>query len=231
VRIFSLLNPCIFIVYPDVGHGTGESLLLLLTEPSIPQPSHLVGITSLPLHHERSLARVLKLQTDNPKANETKVELFGTDAVYKPAAPQSSAHPLNPDSHYVFDTILALDCAYHFRTRRLFLEQSLAKLSPGGTIALADICVASSGFGTKILTKVLKMMPEENVISEENHVRQMKEIGYVDVQSEDVTEYVVPGFVEFLKTRGWTWGVFASVFVLYVKAGMRIVIVRGSKPI
>jgi len=75
------------------------------------------------------------------------------------------------------------------------------------------------------------MMPEENVISEEGYVKQMEEIGYVDVQLEDVTQYVVPGFVEFLKTRGWSWWLFASVFVVYVKAGMRIVIVRGTKPI
>ena len=75
------------------------------------------------------------------------------------------------------------------------------------------------------------MMPEDNVISEEGYVEQMKEIGYVDVQLEDVTQYVAPGFVEFLKTRGWSWWIFASVFTVYVKAGMRIVIVRGTKPI
>ena len=138
---------------------------------------------------------------------------------------------MDPNSRYVFDTILALDCAYHFRTRRLFLEQSLVKLAPGGSIGLADVCIVSTSFHTRILTRLLKMMPEENVISEEGYVKQMEEIGYVDVQLEDVTQYVVPGFVEFLKTRGWSWWLFASVFVVYVKAGMRIVIVRGTKPI
>ncbi|KAE9411083.1 hypothetical protein BT96DRAFT_1054317 [Gymnopus androsaceus JB14] len=39
----------------DVGHGTGESLILLLTHPSIPHPSHLTGITSIPLHHPRAV--------------------------------------------------------------------------------------------------------------------------------------------------------------------------------
>jgi hypothetical protein len=71
------------------------------------------------------------------------------------------------------------------------------------------------------------MMPEENVISEEGHMKQMQEIGYVDVQLEDVTQYVMPGFVEFLKTTGWSGWLFVSVFA---KAEMRIVIARGKKP-
>ncbi|CAA7266494.1 unnamed protein product [Cyclocybe aegerita] len=195
----------------DVGHGTGESLLLLLSEPSLPRPSRLAGITSLALHHQRSLERVQKLQSTCQ--TPTKVDLHHGDAVYDSSTVN---HPLCPSTLGEFDSILALDCAYHFHTRCRFLEQSFAKLAPQGTIALADVCFSSAALATnwtKIVTSVLRMMPRSNLISDEEYVVQMKEIGFVDVTLEDVTLDVFPGFIAFLKG-----------------AGAKFVIVNGSKP-
>lgn len=47
--------------------------------------------------------------------------------------------------------VLSVDAAYHFATRRSFLEQShtwLASVGPGGSVGLVDIAVAPSGPGT-----------------------------------------------------------------------------------
>ncbi|KDR85051.1 hypothetical protein GALMADRAFT_315168 [Galerina marginata CBS 339.88] len=216
----------------DVGHGTGESLLLLISSPhsTIPQPAHLVGITSLEVHHQRSVERVHKYQAAHPSETDTIVDLYHADAI---CSPHDTPHPLHPTSETTFNSILALDCAYHFKTRRLFLEQAFGKLAPGGTIALADICFSATALRsrrTRILTQsVLKLMPVENLISAEDYVAQLKDIGYEDVRLEDITANVFPGFVRFLKSRGWGWWVFGWVIDWYTGAGARFVIVSGRK--
>uniref|UniRef100_A0A8H8CPS6 phosphoethanolamine N-methyltransferase n=1 Tax=Psilocybe cubensis TaxID=181762 RepID=A0A8H8CPS6_PSICU len=211
----------------DVGHGTGESLLFLLSEPSLPRISHLVGITSLEVHHERSVDRVHKLQA--LRDIDTIVDLYHADAICTDRA--NPAHPLSTLSNETFDVILALDCAYHFNTRRLFLEQAYTKLERGGTVALADICFSSDALKTRrtqFLVSVLRLMPRHNVISKEDYVAQMKRIGYSDVVLEDITDDVFPSFSRFLKTQGWGWWVLGKVIDWYASAGARFVIVSGK---
>lgn len=101
----------------DVGHGTGESLILLLTHTSVPRPGYLSGITSIPMHHHRSLERLKSIV-----AADTKITLHVGDAVYHQDV-SAANHPLNPSSSVTFDNILALDCAYHFQSRETFLRQ------------------------------------------------------------------------------------------------------------
>ncbi|KAJ6575182.1 S-adenosyl-L-methionine-dependent methyltransferase [Mycena capillaripes] len=208
----------------DVGHGTGESLILLLTYPSVPRPAQLTGITSLPSHHQRSQARVARLNQPVP------VVLHAGDAIYRPGC---HSHPLDPSSGEYFDTILALDCAYHFRPRSQFLRQAYARLHPGGSLALADICFAPGALQTRwtrCVTAVLRLMPRENMISTDEYVAQMREIGFTEVQLEDITEDVFPGFVSFLRTRGVGWWTFAVVFTIFVRTSCaRFVLVKAAR--
>ncbi|PPQ88637.1 hypothetical protein CVT25_010213 [Psilocybe cyanescens] len=211
----------------DVGHGTGESLLLLLSEPSLPQLSHLVGVTSLEVHHQRSVERVQKYQKVHN--TDTIVDLYHADAI---CTSSGAFHPLSVFSEETFDSILALDCAYHFKTRRLFLEQAHDKLVPGGTVALADICFSSQALETRwtrSLTSILRLMPRDNMISKEDYVVQLQQIGYIDVVLEDITANVFPSFSRFLKSQGWGWWVLGTVIDWYASAGARFVIISGKK--
>lgn len=220
VVVFSTFN----IQAIDVGYGTGQSLVLLLSNDSVSRPSQLVGVTSLETHCERSKNRIMKLQKQN-----IQVDLYSANAVCDGS---NKSHPLRPESEVYFDSILALDCAYHFDTRRRFLAQSFEKLAPGGRIALADICFAPSALGnlkTRLITSLLRVMPVANLISTEEYVQDMLQIGFVDVVLEDITEDVFPGFVKFLKGRGWGWWIFGCIFQWYTIAGARFVIVGGSK--
>lgn len=72
-------------------------------------------------------------------------------------------------------------------------------------------------------------MPKHNMVSTEDYVSQMREIGYVDIVLEDITEDVFPGFVKFLKGRGWGWWVFGAVIETYARVGARFIVVSGSK--
>ncbi|KAJ7783854.1 S-adenosyl-L-methionine-dependent methyltransferase [Mycena maculata] len=205
----------------DVGHGSGESLILLLTHPAVSRPSKLAGITSLEAHHRRSQARVAHLNTAVP------VDLHVGDAVHR----GGPGHPLNPSSEQ-FDTILALDCAYHFQTRRAFLQQAHNQLRPGGSVALADICFAPGALQTswtRWVTAVLRLMPRENMVSTDEYLAEMRRIGYTDVRLEDISADVFPGFLKFLGTRGMLWKAFAVIFGVYTRAGAGFVIVRGTR--
>lgn len=211
----------------DVGHGTGESLIFLLSDRRVPRPSSLTGITSLIEQHRRAQARITSLQSSLPEP-QPEVALYAGDAVYHNPALD---HPLNPSSPRCFDTILALDCAYHFNTRFAFLDQSFVKLLPGGRIALADICIdpVALRYGEGwLITSFFGLMPKQNMVSKEEYVSVMKKIGYVDVQLRDITEDVFPGFIRFLKGKGWGWWVFAIVIDRYVSAA-RFVIVSGAR--
>ncbi|KAK1232678.1 hypothetical protein PQX77_004154 [Marasmius sp. AFHP31] len=210
----------------DVGHGTGESLIVLLTDPTVPRPESLTGITSLASHHQRSVARVEKLGLT---VEQTTTSLYHGDAVYTPKEKQD--HPLHPDNTNHFDVVFALDCAYHFRTREKFLRQVHQHCAPGGRVALADICFKSNALKQPSLTRsILKLMPKENMISMEGYVEMMERIGYTDVKLEDISNDVFPGFIGFLRTRGMGWNFFATVLGLYVrKEGARFVIVTGRR--
>ncbi|KAL0580388.1 hypothetical protein V5O48_001633 [Marasmius crinis-equi] len=211
----------------DVGHGTGESLILLLTHPSIPRPTSLTGITSLELHHQRSVARVEKVK---PSTKETAVSLYYGDAVYGPKEKQD--HPLKPNGAHEFDVVFALDCAYHFHTREEFLGQVYEHLTPGGRVALADICFSGAALKQMSLARsLLKLMPKENAISMEEYIETMQRIGYTDVKLEDISQDVFPGFTEFLRVRGMGWSFFAQVLNFYVRrGGARFVVAVGKRP-
>ncbi|KII93582.1 hypothetical protein PLICRDRAFT_171316, partial [Plicaturopsis crispa FD-325 SS-3] len=95
----------------------------------------------------------------------TEVTLYCCDAVFRPGdavtgcrVRADNSHPLDPSliTHPLdptiapdgtYDTILALDCAYHFSPRAAFLAQAHARLRPGGRVALADICWEDEGAG------------------------------------------------------------------------------------
>ncbi|KAI0094671.1 hypothetical protein BDY19DRAFT_913950 [Irpex rosettiformis] len=210
----------------DVGHGCGDSLLLHLEHPSIPRPKRLVGITSQIQHYRRALERT---SVRNP-GDSVDMCLTHGDAVYRGDTP---SHPLDAKTYEgAYTTILALDCAYHFRSRRLFLEQSFKCLAIGGNIALGDICFApgSLSLTTRFMIALMGSMPSENVMTTEEYVAMLRGIGYVDVKLENITQDVFPGFVTFLKGRGLAFGILASHFERLVSRGMLFVIVSASKP-
>jgi hypothetical protein len=224
----------------DVGHGSGESLILQLSHPKVPRPSHLTGITSLKAHYQRSADRVTRLHASQSGLEPVPdVVLRHGDAVFRPGA-KSEDHPLDPSSQSSpYTAILALDCAYHFNTRSSFLRQSFLRLTPGGRIALADICFTPAALQTNLfhnlisirtLVRLSGLMPRSNMISTDQYVSEMQRIGYMDVQMEDLSDNVFPAFTKFLRRRGGGWWVFASILGWWAGRGMRFIVISGKKP-
>ena len=98
---------------------------------------------------------------------------------------------------------------------------------------MADICFLASSVNTRrtrLITSIVNLIPRYNQISVEDYVDKMKQIGYIDVVLEDITSEVFPGFVCFLKGRGWGWWAFGSVIDWYSSTGARFVIASGRRP-
>jgi hypothetical protein len=74
------------------------------------------------------------------------------------------------------------------------------------------------------------MMPSHNIVSKEEYVHHMHDVGFEDVKCEDITENVFPHFVAFLKKQGFVWWVFGSVLHLYTSSGAQFVVVSGQRP-
>jgi SAM-dependent methyltransferase len=214
----------------DVGHGTGESLLFLLTDPSIIRPQSIIGITSLEAHHQRSRERVDKVLNTLP-GTQPDVELYHGDAVFRPEENRTD-HPLNPKSSSPpFTAILALDCAYHFNTREEFLRQSHLRLARSGRVALADICFVAGSTSRLYTTVLLTMLgvPRANAITIEEYRRAMESAGFVDIEVEDISDHVFPGFSQFLRTQGGAWWLFGTAIAALGRSGARYLIISGAK--
>ena len=219
----------------DVGFGTGECLVLLATQGpgSPPCPSRLSGITDLASHCERTRDRLEKLKKKETNVKKEQLEfpevkLFTGDAVWDGVTQE---HPFHP-SQAPLDVVLATDCAYHFNTRAKFFQQAFDKLQPGGRLALADICFSDASlrsWKTRLVTRVLRVIPVANVVGVEEYLGQMRVCGFGDVMCEDITEDVFPHFIGFLKSRGLAWWIFARVLEFYTSHGARFIVVAGRK--
>ena len=221
-----------FLNSTDVGYGSGDSILLQLSHPEVPRPALLCGITSLPSHHRRSRERVNRfLSSPDAPERTPEVHLFEGDAIWRPGH-RDRGHPLSPQYGHEFDNILALDCAYHFDSRREFLRRSFQRLAPGGSVALADICFSNPPRAALkfFLSGVLHVMPRSNIVTKEQYLQQMYEIGYENIGVEDITPFVFPGFRAFLTRRGIIGRLFAGIMGWLQGRGLCFVIIEGRKP-
>ena len=105
----------------------------------------------------------------------------------------------------MFDVILCVEAAFHFRTRARFLERARAALRPNGRLIMSDILFRSGhGLPTEIF-------PTENVVhSIEEYRAHFAEAGFIeaDLQIERTMErQVVPYFLNLARAmRIWPHG-------------------------
>jgi len=208
----------------DVGHGSGDSLLLHLGDADVPRARRIVGITSLPSHHARAVERI----KESSSGHKVDALLYCGDAVWR--SPGLN-HPLNPaSSEEAFTSILALDCAYHFRTRSDFIRQCFKRLQPGGTLALTDLYL-DGRIPPRLLWLICFMfsLPQANVWSKERYIQELREAGFEMHNFEDITAFVFPGFLTFLRSRGVMWALAECCIGLWARNDGRYAIISATK--
>lgn len=112
-----------------------------------------------------------------------------------------------PFTEEAFDVLLAIECAFHFSSRRAFASEARRVLRTGGRLVLTDL-VAGAGAGDdgeleKILEQTLAPLPDIQG-KEGSWLDIAGQTGFRVVRSEDITRAVMPSFEHILsgKPRG-----------------------------
>ena len=102
------------------------------------------------------------------------------------------------------DLVLAIDCAYHFAPKDVFLQQAFRLLKPQGRLALSDLVLyqmPSSWLGrlTMRFLAALCDVPMATVTTTtEQYEHLLGRCGFEDIRIEDATAEVLLGFASFV---------------------------------
>lgn len=107
-----------------------------------------------------------------------------------------------PDAHY--DTVLALDCAYHFAHRQALFGRVLQALKPSGVLALTDLTLAETpgAFARRAIAPLAQVcaIPAENLMTATAYQRQLEGLGFEQVRVERL-DGVLDGFASHVFTH------------------------------
>lgn len=185
----------------DAGFGCGDQLLLWLNVYNV---EFIGGINYSVIQTELAKSRL----------EENRI-LFNTEYLI-----QGSVGDLKKYTQFYnkkIDTVVALDCAYHFPSRRAFLEDSycllknnLITLSPKkGMIGLTDIVLGEANltWGKNLLLNImlgLSRIPRVNIITMDEYRKELGLVGFENVLIEDISEHVFMPFSQWIKSnRRW----------------------------
>jgi microcystin synthetase protein McyJ len=166
----------------DVGVGFAEQDFVLLERFKL---SRIAGLDITPVHvdkgRERVAKRGLEKQIDIRLGSATAIEF--------------------PDAS--FDSVLALECAFHFDTRDQFMDQAFRVLKPGGSLAIADMLSSPGKKPTRATAFARKYghIPEANVYDREEYSRRLSAAGFDDVVVESIRQDVFPGMANYSRQR------------------------------
>lgn len=105
-----------------------------------------------------------------------------------------------------FDYIIAIESAFHFNTRKKFFDEAYRLLRIGGGIVLADCLPPEPFLINETIEKAARDMaiPIENYYNISKYVHYLEEVGFANIQVEEITDEVLPGAaMEMFSSGGW----------------------------
>jgi SAM-dependent methyltransferase len=116
-----------------------------------------------------------------------------------------ATEPQFPDGS--FEKIIALESAFHFRTRQKFFAAAMRLLRPGGMLVLADFVARrphaanfSAWLGLQ-LGSVAWQIPLCNLHSIDAYAAQLRALGFRDITPSNLTADVIAPFSRFMNSR------------------------------
>lgn len=100
-----------------------------------------------------------------------------------------------------FDKLLAVECAFHFDTRRDFFREAARVLRPGGTLALTDLIprqgidLATYIEAENKLAADVDMYNRANAYNAEAYAAYLNEVGFTDIRIDAITSWTLARFI------------------------------------
>jgi ubiquinone/menaquinone biosynthesis C-methylase UbiE len=103
-----------------------------------------------------------------------------------------------------FDKLVSVECAFHFDTRRDFLNEAARVLKPGGTLAMTDMIprrgVDPAGYlrGEQTVNSGVCLDNVGNAYDADVYAGYLREAGFKDIRIESILEWTRARFVDAL---------------------------------
>ncbi|KAF9166659.1 hypothetical protein DFQ26_007232 [Actinomortierella ambigua] len=232
----------------DVGFGCGDQDVYMAQQY---KPGKITGITIESIQHHAAEQLV-----KHSEVGDTKIALYVADASKLPEF--LAAHPQvlggatgTGEGKSFFTHVVSIDSAYHYRTRRQFLENAFRYLQPGGIgrLAMADMVLAkpapTSAVGRWVFEKVFEaiQVPPTNMKSLAEYRHDLEEVGFQDIEIECVEERVFAGLADHIEAQlgqfgglvkpnvHWTYrGLVRGLRWLAASGWIHFVVVKARRP-
>lgn len=102
------------------------------------------------------------------------------------------------------DTVIALDCAYHFESRTRFLTDAANVLAPGGQLGVTDLVLARDTRPWRHAAALMFMtrsarIPRANLVTADTYRAQWRQAGFAEPAFVDISEQVMLPFGDWLR--------------------------------
>jgi ubiquinone/menaquinone biosynthesis C-methylase UbiE len=153
------------------------------------KPGHIVGLNITASQVELARRRVAKLGLDE------QIDLRQGSATDMPIESAS------------MDKVIAVECAFHFRSRETFFREAWRVLRPGGRLVLADIIPAPSvsGFPARLEQRLSWRLvagkfaiPRENAYTKPTYHSKLAMSGFEQIRVDSIREHVYAPLHRFL---------------------------------
>lgn len=184
----------------DVGFGCGDQLLHWL------QHYDLRELDGLNLSHSQTELAQQRLTQKGYTTLAARLHQGSVSGLRRWAADRARSPA---------DTLLALDCAYHFPSRHKFLVDAAALLPAGGRLGMTDLVLGREDLTLRESLPLramttLSRIPRENLVTAETYQAQWQACGLEVESFTDLTDQVFLPFGQWLQRYRATYGRSAS---------------------
>lgn len=105
-----------------------------------------------------------------------------------------------------FDRVMGIECAFHFKTRELFLKQTKRVLKTDGKLILTDWIKGDTGegkFASFFANLVLTYwnIPPKNIVNKKQYKIILEQNGFKNIEVYSIAQHVIPPYIKYIQSK------------------------------